>query len=105
MPSVLLVGLNTNADRDEAGSLLSVRYRRFGDTPVRSAPTLDAQRAGSTLVLSWPASDTGFLLEGKGALTDPSWNPIPGTPTIENNRFTVRVPITGSGAYFRLRSQ
>ncbi len=105
MAPVLQVGLNTNADRDEAGSLLSVRYRRFGDTPIRPAPTLAARREGNQLVLSWPTSDTGFALEGKGALTDASWNPIPGSPTVENNRFTVRVPIADRSAYFRLRSQ
>jgi hypothetical protein len=101
----LLVGLNTNADRDEAGSLLSVRYRRLGDTPLRPAPVLAAAREGSMLVLSWPTSDTGFLLEGKGALSEASWNLIPSSPTVENNRFTIRVPIAGFSAYFRLRSQ
>lgn len=106
MPAEVLVGLNTNADRDEAGAILSVRYRRFGDTPLsRPSPVLEGKRENSQFVLSWPEADTGFVLEGKGALSDPAWNLIPGSPTIENNRFTVRVPISGSGAYFRLRSQ
>jgi hypothetical protein len=85
--------------------LLSVRYRRFGETPLRPSPVLAASREGSMLTLSWSASDAGFLLEGKGALSDVSWNLIPGSPTVENNRFTIRVPITGLSAYFRLRSQ
>ncbi len=106
MPATVLVGLNTNADRDEAGALLSVRYRRFGDTPLaRPSPVLAGKRENSQFVLSWPVADTGFVLEGKGSLGDPAWNPIPGSPTIENNRFTVRVPIGGLGAFFRLRSQ
>ncbi len=106
MPAEILVGLNTNADRDEAGAILSVRYRRFGDTPLaRPSPVLAGKREGNQFALSWSVADTGFVLEGKGALSDPTWNLIPGTPTIENNRFTVRVPISGGAAYFRLRSQ
>ena len=106
MPAEILVGLNTNADRDETDALLSVRYRRFGDTPLaRPSPVLAGKREGNQFALSWPVADTGFVLEGKGALSDPTWNLIPGTPTIENSRFTVRVPISGGAAYFRLRSQ
>ncbi len=104
MADEILVGLNTNADRDEAGSLLSVQYRDYGPVPAqRPAPSLSAVRGPAGFVLSWPEADAGFVLEGKGSITDPIWNTVPGAPAVVNGRYTVTIPNTAPAAYFRLR--
>ena len=104
MAEEILVGLNTNADRDEAGSLLSVQYREYGSVPIqRPAPVLSAVRTAAGIVLSWPEADTGFVLEGKGAILDGNWTVVPGNPTVANGRFSVTIPNTAPAAYFRLR--
>lgn len=104
MADEIFVGLNTNADRDEAGSLLSVQYRDYGPVPTqRPAPSLSAVREPAGLVLSWPEADTGFVLEGKGSITDANWATVPGAPAVANGRFSVTIPNTAPAAYFRLR--
>src|SRR5262249_48568539 len=40
------------------------------------APTLRATRAGNNVVVSWPASTVGFLLQSEPALTPPGWTDV-----------------------------
>ena len=66
--------------------------------PPPAGPTITVTRSGPSLTLSWPASDTGFTLESKDSLSNPTWTAVPG---VVNNSVTVQI---GPGSkFYRLR--
>jgi len=67
------------------------------------APTLTIQPQGSSVLISWPASATGFGLTGSAALgAGASWQSAGGTPTVVNGTNEVTIPVTNSAQFFRL---
>jgi hypothetical protein len=55
---------------------------------------------GDTLVLTWPASGEGYVLESVAALNDaPDWQPVQPAPT--ERRFVT--PLSRPAVFFRLR--
>ena len=67
-------------------------------TPVGAAPTLTAVHSGNSLVISWPASVTGFTLESTDSLPAPGWTTVGG---VVNNSATITI---GPGnKFYRLR--
>jgi hypothetical protein len=71
---------------------------------VLTAPgvLLRAERSGSDIVLSWPASDTGYALES-GPTVAGAWTLVTASPPVVNGRFTVSVPAATGTRFFRLR--
>lgn len=67
------------------------------------APTLNLTRSGSNAVLSWPTSETGYILEQTSNLTNPSWSGVGVAPVPVGDALQVTVPITGTSRFFRLR--
>ena len=67
------------------------------------SPTLTiAPQTGSVLV-SWPASATGFGLTESAALgTGASWQAVGGSPTVVNGTNQIIIPTTNSVQFFRL---
>jgi hypothetical protein len=68
-----------------------------GFVPVEP-PTLTFSVSNGSLVLSWPATATGFTLETTSSLGTPSWSAVSG---VANN--TVTIPMTGTSQFYRLR--
>jgi hypothetical protein len=70
---------------------------------VVQAIALSAARVGPNIVISWPASATGYVLESTpnvaGAIT---WSPVGTPPQQVGNQMTVTLGITNSSSYFRL---
>jgi hypothetical protein len=68
------------------------------------APTLSIARSGADVVLSWPSSATGFVLEKTPGLSPPDWKAVD-RPVIEvNGRNTVTESAPSSGnAFYRAR--
>ena len=65
-------------------------------------PSLSASVSGNNLVITWPASATGFNLEGSPALgAGATWTTISGT-TIVGGNVQATVPMTGKAQFFRL---
>ena len=64
---------------------------------------LNLRRQNSALVLAWPATEFGYVLESAAALGGTNWStvnfPIVGT----NDENTVTVPLGAGGKFFRLR--
>ncbi len=74
-------------------------------TTANVAPRLGFERAGNQIVISWPAGQTGFVLESAPALTAPAaWSVVAATPVVVNGRFTVSDPIAGLSKFYRLKS-
>ena len=73
------------------------------DQPT-AAPTLSIDRAGANLVISWPATATGFALDETGNLAlGASWTPVASIPTVEGNQFKVTLSPGSTTKYYRLR--
>jgi hypothetical protein len=69
-----------------------------GVPPPPAGPTITVTRSGTSLTLSWPASETGFTLESADSLSSPTWTAVPG---VVNNSVTVQ--ITAGSKFYRLR--
>jgi hypothetical protein len=69
-----------------------------------SAPKLTASKTGSNLLMTWPASATGFAVQTSASLgSSASWGPVSATPVLTNGLNEVTVPIGSQAAFFRLK--
>lgn len=67
-------------------------------------PRLSISRTNEGVMVSWPTSADGFVLEGTSSLTQPSgWSPITNTVLSNNGAFSVILPLTGASGFQRLR--
>jgi len=72
-------------------------------TAATVIPGLTIQRQGGLVVISWPASATGYNLTSVAALgAGASWQSAGGTPTVLNGINQVTIPVTNSAQFFRL---
>jgi hypothetical protein len=67
------------------------------------APTLSVIRSGSDLLVSWPASFTGYQLQQTSALTTGPWVPAPGFASASHGFWTQAVPLSANPQFFRLQ--
>lgn len=68
-----------------------------------SAPTLAIQTSGNNLVLSWPASATGFVLKSTRSLPATTWTDVNAPVVIVGERQTVTVPSSEAVEFFQLQ--
>ncbi len=74
-----------------------------GGTTGQTAPILTITESGGNVVLSWPMSAAGYLLESASSVSPPiSWQVVATAPTIENNSYVVTLPASGQMQFFRL---
>ena len=67
-------------------------------------PKLSATLTGQNLVIAWPASATGFVLQSSAQLgTSAAWTAVTGTPTTANGVSSVTIPIGTGTQFYRLR--
>jgi hypothetical protein len=95
----------------DAGGLSGGHYRLIGGfwgivlrpQEPDPEPALRIHCAGSSVIISWSGSATGFQLEEKMSL-DPSvpWTVETLTPVVMNGENTVTLPATGATRYYRL---
>jgi hypothetical protein len=77
-----------------------VLFRRLSDKPV-----LRTAVSGQNLVLSWPASYQGFMLQsGTTLVNGGDWQDSNLTPTVIGNQNVVNVGATNAAGFFRLRN-
>lgn len=82
--------------------LASFRVTSSHLAPV-TPPTLAIAVEGNNVVLTWPASATGFQVESTGTLVPANWQPAGVTPTIDGNVFKVSIPRSQTVQFFRLQ--
>ncbi|MBX3748059.1 MAG: hypothetical protein KF833_22350 [Verrucomicrobiae bacterium] len=68
-----------------------------------SAPSLAIRREGDSVVLSWPASAEGFVLESTPSLSPATWTAVSETPTSAGGQSSVTIGAGSGTRYFRLR--
>lgn len=67
-------------------------------------PPLSLAVAGDTLLVSWPATASDFVLESATNLLAPvNWLPVGKAPLLSNGSYRVTLPATNAAALFRLR--
>jgi len=73
------------------------------DSIGQEAPSLSTRISGNNLVISWPASATGYALESSGALgTGVNWTAVGGAVQNGSN-MEVTVPLSTGNRFFRLK--
>ena len=65
-------------------------------------PVLTIGRSGSSDVMSWPASFTGFTLQTSLSLNPSGWQNVSQSPVTNNGIITVTIPMSGSQGFYRL---
>lgn len=67
------------------------------------SPLLTITPSGANVVLSWPASSTGFVLQDTpGVGGTPAWSNVGITTNVVNGTNTVTVPVSHGNLFFRL---
>jgi len=66
-------------------------------------PLLQIQMAGTNVVLTWPLSAAGYVLQSANQLTPPiAWITVTNVPEIVNFQYTVTNQISGGSRFYRL---
>jgi pimeloyl-ACP methyl ester carboxylesterase len=70
---------------------------------VTLPPSLQIQLAGTNVVLTWPLSGAGYVLQSANQITPPiSWTTVTNVPVIVNFQYTVTNQISGDSRFYRL---
>ena len=70
------------------------------------APLLKVTRAGSNVIITWPSSETGFLVEVTDRLASPTqWTGVSQTPALIGDQHSVTLPASVGNKFYRLRQQ
>jgi hypothetical protein len=70
---------------------------------VVNVPSVGMLNFGTSLLISWPVSPSGFVLETSDSLLPGTWSPASGAPLQFNGQNLQSVPLTGTNQFFRLR--
>lgn len=74
--------------------------------PDTRPPKLTFHRAGTQLLLSWPAEGAEFQLQSTPVLSPlPQWSPVPGPSILTEGKRTFATTITLSNWFYRLRAR
>ena len=65
-------------------------------------PTLAIQYIGNQILVSWPASQTNYLLESATSLAPSNWSPVTNTPVPADITQTVNLNLSNTNRFFRL---
>ncbi len=78
-----------------------------GLVSIRQPIALAISQSGDAVVLHWPTNAVGFRLESSQSLAPAaSWQPVPATPAILNDRYAVTLSTSGAEpSFFRLSRQ
>lgn len=70
---------------------------------VTLSPSLQIQLAGTNVVLTWPLSGAGYVLQSANKLAPPiSWTTVTNMPVIVNFQYTVTNQVSGGRRFYRL---
>lgn len=66
-------------------------------------PTLAIETDGNQVLLSWPVSATGYILESTPSLTPAAWTAVFAAPVAADITQTVTWNLSNTNQFFRLR--
>jgi hypothetical protein len=98
------LGQPTGGNQSSSSFQLAGGYYGFvAVAPGGPGPVLRITPLAREVVLSWPESARGFLLEQTSSLTRPEWSTVNGVTAVVGGEFQMRLPWTTTNRYFRLR--
>jgi hypothetical protein len=71
--------------------------------PTAAAPSIAVSKSGANILISWPESASGYVLQAATSLSGASWSPAAGTSATSAGKVTVTLPITAGNQFFRLK--
>jgi sugar lactone lactonase YvrE len=75
-------------------------------TAVPQGPMLRMKIVGNLVMLCWPVSASGYILESRSDLSpNGTWTPVPVTPVVQGCEFMVTLTLQTPAAFFRLQHQ
>ncbi|MFO1499221.1 MAG: hypothetical protein U1G07_12640 [Verrucomicrobiota bacterium] len=66
-------------------------------------PSLAVSLTGKNLVLTWPTSATGFVLEATAALSPATWTPVATAAVVAGDKNSVTIDASSGTQFYRLR--
>jgi hypothetical protein len=69
---------------------------------VSAPPQLAVSRSGTNLVVSWPASTFGYVLQSTSSLKPGTWTDLPITPMVSGDQQTASVNLATQAQFYRL---
>ncbi|MGA2246022.1 MAG: immunoglobulin domain-containing protein, partial [Verrucomicrobiota bacterium] len=69
---------------------------------VVALPPLTSQISGGTLLLRWPVSSSGFVLESSGSLAPAAWTVVPVSPIQIGSQYLIPLRLPGTNCFYRL---
>lgn len=102
---VTLVLASVNDAANNAGGLRIQRGGAVLGVAALPPPTLRIDRAGASVVLSWPAPSSGFspyAAPAPGAASP--WTRLTNAPTLSNSTYLLSLPLAPGTRFFRLQS-
>ncbi len=70
---------------------------------VNPPPALGVTQSGGFVLMFWPISDSGFVLETSSSLSPANWVPVPNPPIQLGNEYLESIQMTGTNQFYRLR--
>jgi hypothetical protein len=70
---------------------------------ISPRPTLAVSHTGKTVLLNWPTSAAGFILESTASLAPQNWVPVTTVPVVAGNQNSVTVDAASGSRFYRLR--
>ena len=93
-----IVVFNTSPGTTYVGSIeVTSNHLDGGD-----APELTVTKSGSQIVVSWPDTATGFVLQSTDSLSNPNWMEVSTTPTQSGGMFQVTIDPSAPARFYRL---
>jgi hypothetical protein len=70
---------------------------------VNPTPALGMVPSGNFLLMFWPVSAPGFVMETSPSLSPADWVPVPNPPVQIGSEYLESIQMTGTNQFFRLR--
>jgi len=93
-PDLFLFSTHTNLLNDYTQAQLDTQYL---------SPQLTVSSSGGNVVVSWPTSASGFILESTPSLSPVSWTAVQQGATLAGSRYNLTLPAPSGTQLFRLR--
>ena len=71
--------------------------------PAPAPPTLSITKSGNQVVIAWPASATGVILQSSASVSPTSWSDVTEPQVVVGDQVTVTVPIGTEPRFYSLR--
>ena len=75
-----------------------------GDS-LQPAPVLSITHSANVVIVSWPSSFTGFVLQQNNDLTTANWMDVTNAVSVVDEQNQVIMPPTSSNNFYRLKSK